>query len=488
VTPSRHSQREESPVAAGSARILFARPRDRSPIEVGRVVPSRVPTPCQARIPVQGQPSGDQLRLARLPIDFFVAAVSFFGLALIAAPWLVGELVEFFYQPQVLALTHAITLGWITAAMMGVMYRYVPAVTKQPLRFPRLASLQFWLFVVGVAGLVAHFAIGRWVATWLAAAVVVLSVALFALNTLACLAPAVSRRGVAETGMFLAILHLLVAAGLGVVLALDKTFGLLGGSVVTNVAGHAHLAALGWVTLTVCAVSYRMVPAFLLPSVELPRWAIWQLYGLAASAAGLGIALLGGFGGLPFWAGAVTLAIVAYVMVLARLVGRRRLPIDWTIRHALAGAVWLLFAAGVGLSLVRIDTGTALGSRLVGAYGVMGFLGWVTNVIVGMSYHLFPGFIAGLRVAAGWPRVTAAELSLPPVRLFVFSALNAGVLVLAGGVVAANVVLARLGASILAAGGLTYVVVMARTLRFAYSPAVPGAACRPLRLATDDPS
>jgi hypothetical protein len=395
---------------------------------------------------------------------------------------MVGALIEFFYQPLVLAVTHAITLGWITCTMMGVMYRYVPAVTKRALRFPRLASLQFWLFVIGVAGLVVHFAIGRWVATWLAAAVVVISVALFALNMVACLAPVAGRDRVTESGLLLAVLFLLVAAGLGVALALDKTFGFLGGSVLTNVAGHAHLAALGWVTLTVCAISYRMVPAFLLPSVELPRWAIWQLYGLAASTGGLGIALFGGFSGLSLWVGAVTVAIVAYVTILGRLVVWRRLPIDWAIRHALAGAGWLLLSTAVGLSLPQIDTGSALGSRLVGAYGVMGFLGWVTNFIVGMSYHLFPGFISGLRVAAGWPRATAPELSHPGPRLFVFSSLNAGVLLLAGGIVGANLVLARLGALVVAAGGLTYVVVMARTLRFAYSPAVPRGSCGPLRI------
>ena len=77
--------------------------------------------------------SRDRVRIARLPMHFFTVAVAFFGLAIAAAPWVVGDLVEFFYQPVLLALTHAITLGWITSAIMGVMYRYVPALTN-PLR------------------------------------------------------------------------------------------------------------------------------------------------------------------------------------------------------------------------------------------------------------------------------------------------------------------------------------------------------------------
>jgi len=223
-----------------------------------------------------------------------------------------------------------------------------------------------------------------------------------------------------------------------------------------------------------------MVPAFLLPGVELPRAATWQLYGLAAAVAGLGLALLGGIGGAPIWSVAVMLALLAYVVVLGALVRNRRMPIDWTMRHALAGVVHLVLSAGLGLSLAWIDAGTALGNGVAGAYGVLGLLGWVTNFIVGMSYQLFPGFIAGLRVTAGWPGLSIAELSLPRFRPFVFLSLNVGVLLLAAALIAA--------ALIIATGGLVYVTVMARTLSYAYRPAVPRAASDPLRVFPGGPS
>ena len=430
----------------------------------------------------QRDPAAERVRIARLPIHFFAVAVAFFAVAVVAAPWVVADLIDYFYQPLVLALTHTITLGWITSAMMGVMFRYVPALTKRPLRFPRLGLVQLWLFVIGVMGMVVHFAIGRWVATWFAAAVVVVSVILFALNMLPSLAPVVGRRNVAETGMLLAVLYLLAAAVLGLLLGLDKTFGFLRGSLLTNLAGHAHLAALGWVSLTICAVSYRMVPAFLLPGVELPRAAMWQLYGLAFAVAGLGVALMGGIGGVPAWSVAVTLALVAYVAVLGRLVRGRRMPIDWTMRHALAGVVYLVLAAGLGLSLIRINPGNPLGNGIAGAYGVLGLLGWVTNFIVGMSYQLFAGFIAGFRVTAGWPKVTIAELSLPRYRPFVFFSLNVGILALSSGLIVAQVGLARLGAASIAIGGLVYVAVMGRTVSYAYRSSVPRGPSDPLRI------
>jgi hypothetical protein len=112
----------------------------------------------------------------------------------------------------------------------------------------------------------------------------------------------------------------------------------------------------------------------------------------------------------------------------------------------------------------------------------------VTNFIVGMSYQLFPGFIAGLRVTAGWPRLSIADLSLLRFRPFVFFSLNVGVLLLAAALIAADVLLARLGAVIIATGGLVYVTVMARTLSYAYRPAVPRAARHPLRVFPGGPS
>jgi len=225
-----------------------------------------------------------------------------------------------------------------------------------------------------------------------------------------------------------------------------------------------------------------MVPAFLLPEVELPRAAIWQLYGLAAAVAGLGIALLGGLGGAGVWSIAIMLALLAYVAVLGSLVRNRRMPIDWTMRHALAGVVCLVLSAGLGLSLVRIDPGSVLGNGIAGAYGVLGLLGWVTNFIIGMSYKLFPGFIAGLRDTAGWPKLAIAELSFPRYRPFVFFSLNAGVLAMASGLVTTQVLVARLGAVIIAVGGLLYVAVTAWTLSYAYRHSVPRAASDPLRI------
>ncbi len=423
----------------------------------------------------------DLLRIGRIPVHFLVVAVISFAAGTAVAPFVAGSVVVFFYQPGVLALVHTFTLGWITATIMGVMYRYVPALTRTPLRYPRLAMWQLWFFVIGTIGMVAHFANSIWVGTWFSAAIVIISVLMFAANMVPCLYPRLGK-GVAETGMLLAIAMLLVAGSVGFVLALNKSYGFLRGNIFTQIGGHVAFAGLGWVTLTICAVSYRMLPAFLLPKIHLPRSAIWQLWSFAVATIALGITLLGGMPGATFWSAIVALSLAAYMMTIARQVRSRRMPLDFTTRHAIAGIVWLVgtIAAGVAVSI----TGPvgATGSRLAAAYGALGVLGWVSNFIIGMSYQLFPGFVGRVRTGFGWPAATIAELSLKRPRGFVFGAFNCGVAAVVAGLLAGSNGLAWLGACALAAAGLVYSATMLWTLSYAYRRSLPPAARSPLRI------
>ncbi|HEY6395749.1 MAG TPA: hypothetical protein VIX12_10055 [Candidatus Binataceae bacterium] len=419
--------------------------------------------------------------VARLPIHFFAIATVFFCAGTLATPYVVSDLVVFFYQPRVLALTHTFTLGWITATIMGVMYRYVPALTRHPLPYPRLATAQLALFLIGVIGLIAHMALNSWVGTWFSAGVLVISVLMFAGNLSACLMPKFGA-GVAESGMMIAILFLLTAAVLGLLMALDKTFNFLPGSVLTNIAGHADFAAIGWVTLTICAASYRFLPAFLLPKLELPRAAIWQLYGLAIGVVALGVTLIARAPGAVLWTALIEVSLISYIVTIGRLIRSRRMPFDWTARHAIAGIAWLVIAGILGMQLAWIGASSEVGNRLAGAYGALGLVGWITNFIIGMSYHLFPGFVARARAVLQWPACTVSELSVARPRPFVFFALNAGILILASGLIAASTMIAAFGAIAIAAGALVYCPMTWWTLSYAYRRGVPVAAKTEFRI------
>ena len=412
---------------------------------------------------------------ARISVSFFTFGVVFFALGVLVLPMAVSRIDQYFYQAIPLAVVHVFTLGWITAIIMGVMYRYVPALTRTALPSPRLAWIQLALYVVGASGMITHFAIGIWPGLWLAAIIVFVSILMFAWNILPCVMSQVGR-GVAETGMFLSLCFLVAAALLGTLLGLDKTYDFLGGSLLTNLAAHVHLAAVGWVTLSICAVSYRMLPAFLLPTIQLPAAAKWQIYALAITGVGLVTSLLLRSGMASTFAIAVSLTMVWYLVIVARMVRVRRMPLDWTPLHALAGVIGLAMAAGLGIALSLAGGDSALGARLAPAYGAMGLLGFFSNFIIGMSYQLFPGFVARARTSARRAGVTIAEISITRTRLFVFLALNGGVLLLAGGFVENAVHVAQLGAAMITVAGLVYSAVTLWTLSFAFRDSIPRAA------------
>ena len=408
-----------------------------------------------------------EIRRARISIDFFVIATLSFASGVSAAPWTATALAGYFYQAPVLALVHTFALGWITATIIGVMYRYVPALTHTPLPFPRLLMPQLILYVIGASGMVSHFALGSWSGIWSAALVVIASIALFATNIFPMLWARFAR-GVAETGIFLALCFLLVAATLGFLLALDKSYGFLDGSVISNLAGHAHLAAVGWVTLTVCAVSYRMLPALTLSRIALPRSAAWQLYALTAGVIGLAITLLVGLPGLALWSATIALALIAYIVTIVRLVWTHRKPIGWSVRHAFAGIAWLMLAIGLGIALSFSGAESELGARLAASYGTAGILGWMGNFIIGISYYLFPGFVARLRSLHRWSTMDAADLSSPRPRGTVFVTYNLALATIMTGQLVANSTICLIGSVAIGAGGLLYSGATLRTLAFAY--------------------
>jgi hypothetical protein len=56
--------------------------------------------------------------------------------------------------PQVLALVHIATLGWLTMTIMGASLQLAPVILVSPLRAARLDAIQYPLYLVGVTLLV----------------------------------------------------------------------------------------------------------------------------------------------------------------------------------------------------------------------------------------------------------------------------------------------------------------------------------------------
>jgi hypothetical protein len=366
--------------------------------------------------------------LPYLPAVCLALATLNLNVGLVLALYAAQDIETFFYQPRVLAVTHTLTLGWISLAIIGVLYRFVPALTKQQVRWPWMAKLQVATFLIGASGLVSHFWLGSLSGMAWSAGVLLLSIVLL-LGLLLPLLLHAPQRDATVIGIGVALCAFVGVATLGLLYAIDKVHPFLGGSVLSNIAAHAHLAVLGWVSLMICAVSYRMVAAFVLPEQVLPEPARLQVLSLSALVPALAGAIL-----LRHWLVAplallTASSLVWYVSIILRLLRTRRMAIDWSIRHVQAALAHLGAAAACGLAFaLGVDVGSPLGTHLAVAYGVFGLFGWVSNFILGMATRLAPGLAAA-------PGLSPSPLVSPRLQAVIFSCFNLGVLGIAAAAV-----------------------------------------------------
>jgi hypothetical protein len=399
-----------------------------------------------------------------VPLAYLACA----GLAFVGAAtgvvWLAPELAGHYYHPRLLALTHTVTLGWITLAIMGASYQLIPIVLERPIWSERLARWQLGILAVAVLGMVAHFYVATWAGLAGAAGLLAVGVGLHLANV------GLSLRGLREW-TFTARLVLLGYAGLalttlfGLSLAINRLRPFLSGEVFPILHAHVHLALLGWIAPMILGVTARVYPMFFLAPVPGRCSSAVQLWGLALGVPSVVLGLVGVPGLLVPGALAVAAAVVGHgarVLVMAR--DRKRPGLDWGLRFTLTATVFVLPAAILGLALAADRVS---GPRVALAYAVIVLGGFISLTIVGMTLKIVP-FLVWYRTfapRAGRERVpTLAELSWPRLEGAAYVLLTGGVALLAGAVFVGDVTWIRVAASVLALGAMAFALSVARVL------------------------
>jgi hypothetical protein len=399
-----------------------------------------------------------------LPLAYLVTATAAFVVAALAVPWLAPELAGHYYQPRVLALTHTVTLGWITLTIMGASYQIVPIVLGRPIWSERLARWQLALTAVGIVGLVAHFFIAAWSGLLWAAGLVTLGVGLHVVNAI------LSVRGLGAwtfTARLVALAH--VGLGLtalyGTLLGLDKVVRVLPGDLFPNLHAHVHLALLGWVLPMVIGVAARVYPMFLLAHEPAGWPGRVQLWGLGLGVPAVVLGILGSRAVLAAGALAVAAAVLAHVAwVHAMVRGRRRPALDWGLRLVLTGALALVPATGLGLALA-LDV--LAGPRVALAYAALALGAWASLTIAGMMLKIVP-FLVWYRVygprAGREPVPSLPDLGWPAAERLAWALLTAGFVTLAGALALGEAEWIRGAGLLVAAGALAFAATLGRVL------------------------
>jgi hypothetical protein len=348
------------------------------------------------------------LPASMLPLVYFAGAHVALLLAaavLVLDPTLPGA---FHYHPRFIAVIHLVTLGWISASILGAFYIVAPLAFGMPFAAGALDRGACGLFWVGTAAMVAGFWRADYASVGAASVAVLAALLVVAIRAWHGLASARLPFGV-SLHVALAFLNMVVAGSLGLVLALGRVTGLAGWSPMAVAAAHAHLAVLGWGVMMIVGISYRLVPMFLPAAMPTGHGLIWSAVLLEAGTIGVAWAIATGDTAAP----AALLVVAGFGAFLRQVRGiladRRPRPAamegrDWSTWQTHAAMLYLTVATAIGLCLA---TGV-VSSSWQWAYGMAGILGFVAQMVVGIQGRLLP--------LHAWYRAMADLDGAPPSR------------------------------------------------------------------------
>ncbi len=395
-----------------------------------------------------------------LPLRYLIAGQISLLLALVLAVIRAEDFLDFYYQGHVLAITHLLTLGWITTTIMGASFLVAPLIFSTPLYSERLGRWQFPPLVVGIGVMILGFWTGHHRGLAAGAFLVLVAISLYIVN-LSLTFRRIPRKDVAVPYLVAALAYLAATVILGNLMAFDKFLDFLGGQVLATIQGHAHLATLGWVTLMILGVGQKMIRLLTASTPEEGRRSRRRFWLLNAGILGLFLTLVTR-SRLVF--PSALLAVLGFASVFWRLARpwreRKDLRLDWSLRHVLAAFGCLATAILMGLTLSAGMAGDGeLAARAAMVYAFLGLIGWITLMIIGMSYRVIPLLVWLHRyapIAHDEPVPKVGDLASERWQVWSFLFLIPGVILTAGSLLLGSLAGLRASLLLLGAGVLVF--------------------------------
>lgn len=395
-------------------------------------------------------------------LPHFVAGAMSFLLACGLVCIFPEALSQHFFNPKLLGITHLLVIGWGTMIVFGALYQFIPVILNTKLFSEQLARACFWFLLSGA--LLLSFSFWQFRLDLLmqsGGSLVVLAALLFGFNIFRT-AIRSENKSIARDFILTSVLWLAFTVILGLVLALNLTFGFLSLPHVEWLKIHAHAGIMGWFLQLIIGVGSRLLPMFLISHNldEKKLQTAWYLIngGLITGLTGVYFQnkWMSAIGVLS--AGAGVLRFMSYLLEVFRKRGRRKL--DTGMKQS-ALAFGMLLIAGVLLLVILSNGG---GSELVRlpiavAYGVALVGGFISSLILGQSFKTLP-FIVWMKIYR--PRVGKEKTPLPrdlysenmaAAQLWLFTT---GIFVLLAGVLLSHLLVIRAGGILLFCAALLY--------------------------------
>jgi hypothetical protein len=409
------------------------------------------------------------VRGARLPLAFIVFGIGCLAHALGCLVWEPALILQPHISPRVLSLVHAWVPGFLVSVCLGACYQMMPVVLGVPLA---CGAWRTWthlaLHAVGVTILISGFTRGLYELVVAGGVLVSLGIVSFAQVAWRTFATS-ERRDAVAWSFPISATWLLATVVFGVVIAIERRWGLLGLPTLRLLPVHAHMGLAGFFLTLLQGVSFQLVPMFTMGEPRRPRF---MFGGLVASQAGLvclASGLVAGLHSLALVGGCVLAGGVASsgVAFVATLRSRRRKKLEPSLVAFVCGAALIPVTAIFGMVLLTTRVADEFPS-LVSAYGLVIIAGALSLVVLGMLGKIVPFLVwmTAYGPKVGKERVPAAPtLSSRELERTWIVAHVAGVVLAVAAVWIGSGAAAKAAAWTLSVGGTLYLWNFARTAR-----------------------
>lgn len=298
-----------------------------------------------------------------------------------------------YVHPHTLAITHIMALGWGTMIIMGASHQLIPVITGQKLYSHRLASLSFYLAAIGIPLLIYGFYYSDmgWPAKW-GGRLIVLSVSCYLVN-LSGTAMKAKTWQVHSIFMLTAGFWLLLTVLLGLLLVYNFNFNFLPKDSLAYLPLHAHTGVIGWFLLLVIGVGSKLIPMFLISKYSNNRL-LWLIYYLVNAGLITFILLFIYEKAVPAYIIPISTILTALILFgifcLRSVKTRIRRKIDDQLKISLVSIIMMLIPVFVLAIIITWLLSGTMNSKMVLIYGFVIFFGWLTAIILGMTFKTLP--------------------------------------------------------------------------------------------------
>ena len=329
----------------------------------------------------------------KVVIPFYVYAAFSLLVATILLIFTTNAFTQHSFHPHTLAITHTMALGWGTMMILGASHQLVPVLIEGKLFSEWLAYLSFALAGAGIPLLVySFFTFNLGWPAWIGGTLVNVAILFYIINLAISILQS-KQENVHAIFIFTAAAWLFITTMVGLFLLFNFTLLIFPKDSIQYLSLHAHLGIVGWFLLMIIGVGSRLIPMFLISKYNNPN-KLWLIYFLINAGLIVFIVQFIFFPDtlnylLPVGSIIISLALFAQYCYSAYQQRIRR-AVDEQIKISLIAVLMLALPIIFLVIILFVLLASAENSALVLSYGFSIFFGWITAIILGMTFKTLP--------------------------------------------------------------------------------------------------